>query len=205
MPFMGTVTTIEELEELYGEVKRPSVIKETTYLTPEYRSIVAASPFFVLASSGQTGLDCSPRGDQPGFVRVVDQTTLLVPDRRGNNRIDTLRNIIHDPRVALLFFVPGVGETLRVNGSAAISSDPQLLESFTFKGKTPRTVLSVSIEAVYFQCSRAILRSGLWSSNSHVDRASLPSCGAILSAIAEDLDGDDYDRKLPDRLHETLY
>ena len=124
------VTSIEALERLYGQPYGPSIAKETDRITAHYRAFIEAAPFFALASSGPDGLDCSPRGDAPGFVRVLDEKTLLVPDRRGNNRIDTLRNILQDPRVALLFLIPGCGETIRVNGHAQISTDPALLDSF---------------------------------------------------------------------------
>jgi len=202
---MDEISTIDQLEQLYGDVARPSVIKETEHLTAEYQAIIQASPFFVLASSGRTGLDCSPRGDQAGFVRVQDKRTLMVPDRRGNNRIDTLRNIVEDPRVALLFLVPGMGETLRVNGTATIHANPELLREFSVGDKIPRTVIRVSVKAAYFQCSRAVLRSKLWSTDAQVDRASLPSCGTILGAIESDLDGEAYDEALPERLRTTLY
>ena len=132
------VTSVEALERLYEQPYGPSIAKETDRITPHYRAFIEAAPFFALASGGPEGFDCSPRGDAPGFVRVQDEKTLLVPDRRGNNRIDTLRNIINDPRVALLFLIPGCGETIRVNGSAAISTDPALARTFVMNGKAPR-------------------------------------------------------------------
>src|SRR3954451_23399337 len=156
------VTSMEALERLYGEPFGPSLVKETDRITGPYRAFIEAAPFFALASGGPDGFDCSPRGDAPGFVRVADPKTLMIPDRRGNNRIDTLRNIVRDPRVSLLFLIPGVGETIRVIGRASISSDPALCESFIFAGKTPRTVIVVAVENVYFQCSKAIVRSKLW-------------------------------------------
>ena len=132
------VTTLEQLEALYAEplpALRSS--RRSTTSTPHYRAFIEAAPFVALATSGPEGLDCSPRGDPPGFVRVLDEKTLLIPDRRGNNRIDSLRNIVRDPRVALLFLIPGVGETMRVIGRAAISTDPELTASFVMNGKTP--------------------------------------------------------------------
>src|SRR5437868_4959665 len=134
------VTSIEALERVYGQPFGPSIAKETDRVTAHYRAFIETAPFFALASNGPDGLDCSPRGDAPGFVRVFDERTLLIPDRRGNNRIDTLRNILHDPHVALLFLIPGCGETIRVNGRAAISTDPALAQSFLVDGKTPRAV-----------------------------------------------------------------
>jgi hypothetical protein len=160
----------------------------------------------VLATSGPEGPDCSPRGDAPGFVRVVDERTLLLPDRRGNNRIDSLRNVLHDPRVGLLFLLPGLGETLRVNGRAHISAEPELLRSFAVDGKAPRTVLVVTVEALYFQCSRAVVRADLWDPERHLAKDAVPSPGRILAAASpERIDGESYDRELPGRVKTTLY
>ena len=139
------------------------MFKEIDHVSAEYRAFIEASPFFVLASNGPEGVDCSPRGDEPGFVRVADEKTLLIPDRRGNNRVDSLRNIVRDPRVSLLFLVPGVSETFRVIGRAHISTDPALTETFVFAGKMPRAVIVVKVESVYFQCAKAIVRSKLWT------------------------------------------
>src|SRR5487761_1523192 len=123
-----TITTAAQLEQLYCDAPYgPAVFKETDRITPEYRKLIEAAPFCVVATSGPEGLDCSPRGDPPGFVRVIDAHTLLIPDRRGNNRIDSLRNLIRDPRISLLFLIPGIGNTLRINGRAEISTDPDLL------------------------------------------------------------------------------
>ncbi|WP_262272094.1 MULTISPECIES: pyridoxamine 5'-phosphate oxidase family protein [Microvirga] len=200
------ITSVTELEALYGEVNRGSLLKETDRVVPEYRAFIAAAPFAALATRGPEGLDCSPRGDGPGFVRVQDDKTLLLPDRRGNNRIDSLKNIVRDPAVALLFLIPGIGETLRVNGRAAISVEPALLDSFTVDGKTPKSVIAISVEAVYFQCARAILRSELWNPAKHVARASLPSAGQILAALsANEVGGEAYDKALPERQRSTLY
>ena len=165
----SAITGLAELESLYGEVGAASRIKETDRIVPVYRAFIAAAPFAVLATAGPEGLDCSPRGDGPGFVRVADDRTLVLPDRRGNNRIDSLRNVVRDPRVALLFMIPGTGETLRVNGRAVICADPALLESFAMDGKQPRTALVVTVEAVYFQCSRAIVRADLWNATADPD------------------------------------
>ena len=156
-----TLTTIAELEALYGQPGVSSTVKEIDRITPHYRAYIAASPFASLATSGPEGLDCSPRGDRPGFVRVADEKTLMLPDRRGNNRIDSLRNIVRDPRVALLFLIPGVGNTLRVNGRAHLSVEPSLLASFAVDEKAPRSVTVIEVDAVYFQCARALVRSEL--------------------------------------------
>jgi PPOX class probable FMN-dependent enzyme len=203
---LHTITSLRELEALYGEVNRASLLKETDRLVPEYRALIEAAPFAALATSGPEGLDCSPRGDGPGFVRVRDDKTLLLPDRRGNNRIDSLKNIVRDPHVALLFLIPGIGETLRVNGRATISVEPNLLESFSVEGKPPRSVIVITVDTVFFQCARAILRSELWNPARHVARESLPSAGQILAALTNDeAGGEAYDKALPERQRTTLY
>lgn len=200
------VTDLEVLAALYGEPGEASVRKEVDHVHPHYRAIIEAAPFAVLATVGPEGLDASPRGDAPGFVVVEDEHTLLLPDRRGNNRVDSLRNVIGDPRVALLFMVPGVGETLRVNGRAHISVAPDLLARFEVEGKRPRSVLVIAVETVYFQCSRALVRSALWDASRQIARATLPSAGAILAALSQSsIDGAAYDRDLPDRLKASLY
>ena len=201
-----TLTTIEQLEAHYGQPAGAAVWKEIDHINPQYRAFIEAAPFFVLASVGPEGVDCSPRGDAPGFVRVAGERTLMIPDRRGNNRIDSLRNIVRDPRVSLLFLIPGVGETFRIIGRASISTDPALLEGFVFAGKTPRAVIIVDVERVYFQCSKAIIRSKLWEADTKVDRASLPSNGTILAAITQGQEGgEEYDRAYPERLRQTIY
>jgi PPOX class probable FMN-dependent enzyme len=200
------VTTAEQLTELYAQPSGVSLVKEIDHVSAHYRAFIEAAPFFALATSGPEGLDCSPRGDAPGFVRVLDENTLLVPDRLGNNRIDSLRNIVRDPRVALLFLIPGVGETMRVVGRAAISTDPALTESFTINGKVPRCVIVVTVERVYYQCTKAIIRSKLWDASRHVDRKSLPTTGAILAALTDgQLGGDEHDRGQLERTMSRLY
>jgi hypothetical protein len=194
------------LERLYGKPAEGSVIKEVDYLHPHYRAFIEAAPFLVLATGGPGGLDASPRGDKAGFVAVEDEKTLLIPDRRGNKRIDSLRNLIADDRVGLLFLIPGIAETLRVNGRGAISVDPALLARFSVEGKAPLSVLVVRVETVYFQCSRAIVRSGLWDADRQLDRAALPSVGAILADLSQGrLGGEAYDRELAERVRTTLY
>jgi uncharacterized protein len=200
------ILDIDTLERLYGKPAAASVLKEVDYLHPHYRAFIDAAPFVVLATSGPDGLDVSPRGDPAGFVCMEDEKTLLLPDRRGNNRIDSLRNIIADPRIALLFMIPGVGETLRVNGRATILNDPALLARFAVDEKLPRTVLSVHIETVFFQCSRAILRSRLWEADAQIDRSVLPSLGVILEDLSKaSIDGRQYDKELPERIRTTMY
>ena len=200
------ITDLATLERLYGAPSEASIVKEVDHIHPIYRKLIEASPFAVLATSGPGGLDASPRGDGPGFVWVGDEKTLLLPDRRGNNRTDTLRNIVGDPRVALLFLIPGIGETLRVNGRASISIEPALLQRFAVEGKEPRSVLVIAVETVYFQCSRAVVRADLWNPEKHASRAALPSTGEILAALSNArLGGESYDRALPERVKATLY
>ncbi|MDP1749862.1 MAG: pyridoxamine 5'-phosphate oxidase family protein [Reyranella sp.] len=201
-----TVASIADLEALYGQPGETSTVKEVARITPHYRAYIEASPFASLATSGPEGLDCSPRGDRPGFVRIHDERTLMLPDRRGNNRIDSLRNIVRDPRVALLFLIPGVGNTLRVNGRARLSVEPALLESFAVEDKAPRSVMVMTVDAVYFQCARALVRSELWNPARHVDPMSLPSAGHILAALSQDrVGGETYDREWSSRAAKTMW
>jgi len=203
---MTTIDTLQALEAVYGQPHERSLRKELDYLIEPYQALIEAAPFVVLASSGPDGLDCSPRGDAPGFVKVLDPYTLALPDRPGNNRIDSLRNIIHDPRVALLFMVPGVGESFRVNGRASISLQPELLEACSAQGKLPRSVVVVKVERCYFQCSKAIVRSRLWDPEQQVERSSLPSAGEIFQAISgPDFDVQTYERELQQRMKNSLY
>ena len=200
------LTTVEQLEALYGRPQGPAVVKEIDHIDANYRKLIAASPFVAIATSGPDGLDCSPKGDPAGFVHVLDDKTLAIPDRPGNNRIDGFRNIVRDPRIALLFLIPGVGETLRVTGRAAISIDPDLLRRFAINGKLPRSVLLVHVETVFYHCAKAIMRSRLWDEASKVDRKSLPSSGTILAEISQgQLGGESYDRKLPELIKSGLY
>ena len=203
---MTKVTTIEELERLYGAPSQAAIVKEINYISDHYRVFIEKAPFVIIASSGPQGLDCSPRGDPAGFVRVRDRKTVLIPDRRGNNRIDTLRNILSDPRVSLLFMIPGVGNTLRINGRAEIHADPVLCAEFEMAGRAPRTVLSITAESVYFQCPKALVRSRLWSADAQVPRSELPSTGEILANLSNgDIDAAEYDSAYPARLKETIY
>jgi len=200
------VDTVEALEAIYGEPGEASTVKVAGRITPSYRLLIENSPFAALATSGPEGLDCSPRGDLPGFVRIHDETTLMMPDRRGNNRIDSLRNIVRDPRTALLFLIPGSGNTLRVNGRARISVDPELLASFSVEGKAPRSVIVMTVDEIYFQCARAIVRSQLWDPNRRVDPKSLPTAGQILAEMSGNrINGEDYDRAWPARARQSMW
>jgi uncharacterized protein len=199
------VTSSDQLDQLYGEPLTTSLRKQTDHLTAEYRAMVEAAPFFALATSGPQGLDCSPRGDAAGFVQVADPRTLLIPDRRGNNRVDSLRNIVTDPRVALLFLIPGIGETLRVNGTARLVKDPELAARFEIRGKAPTLVIVVSVRTVYFQCPKALVRSDLWNPEKFREPGSVPTAGTIMAGIANDIDAAQYDAAYPERLRSTLY
>lgn len=200
-----TISDIAQLEALFGEVGEASRKKEVGFIHQVYRAWIEAAPFAVLASSGPGGLDASPRGDLPGLVVVQDEHTLLLPERPGNNRIDTLRNIIADPHVALLFMLPGVGETLRVNGRATISVAPELLARFEVDGKPPRCVLVIAVDTVFFQCARAIQRSQLWQVPARRPEH-VPTAGAMLAALTSDaVNGAQYDRDLPERQRRSLY
>lgn len=200
------ITSIEELEELYGPAVPRSLTKEQDHLTEHYRAFVDAAPFVVVATSGPEGLDCSPRGDPPGFVRVHDKYTVMMPDRRGNNRLDTLKNIVRDPRISLLFMIPGIGETLRINGKAKIVTDPELCASFAIQGKNPKSVIVIAIDSVYFQCQKALARSKLWSADAQVDRSALPATGEMLEALSsEPFDGKAYDEGYAEHLKKTIY
>jgi len=197
------VATLAELEALYGAPGRASLVKVADRITPEYRAWIEASPFCALATAGPAGLDVSPRGDQGHVATVLDERALAIPDRRGNNRLDTLRNLIADPRCALLFLIPGQGVTIRVNGAARVSVDPDLLARFETEGQRPRSLLIVTVREVYFQCARAVMRSGLWEAESPPD---LPSLGSILAALSDGTEGGaDYDAGAPERARRTLW
>jgi PPOX class probable FMN-dependent enzyme len=200
------IADLGQLATLYGTPNDASTRKECGHIHPLYRRLIAASPFVVLATSGPGGLDASPRGDPAGALAAVEDEgrTLLLPDRRGNNRIDSLRNIVDDPRVGLLFLIPGLGETLRVNGRAHLSVEPALLARFEMQGRAPRCVIVVAVETVFFQCARAIQRSGLWQNAGAP--AGLPTPGDILAALTDgSFDGAGYDLALRTRQRATLY
>jgi PPOX class probable FMN-dependent enzyme len=203
-----SITTIEQLEAIYGHPApdAPAMVKEIDHISEHYQRFIEASPFMVLATAGPEGLDCSPRGDPSGFVRVADSRTVMIPDRRGNNRVDSLRNIVRDGRVALLFLIPGIGATLRINGLATVSTDPGLCASFEIAGKLPRSIIVVSVERVYTQCPKALVRSDLWNPARHVPKSALPSSGEIMQALTRGrIDGKQYDAAYPARLKETIY
>ena len=208
LPASGWIDSEEALAETYGRTPaRRSLLKEIDHISDHYRAFIEHAPFVVLATVGPEGLDCSPRGDPAGFVRVADPKTVLLPDRRGNNRLDSLRNIVRDPRVSLLFLVPGVGETLRINGRARIGTDPALLALFAMQGKPPQSVLVVTAERVYFQCQKALVRSRLWDASLHPPKGAIPTAGQILAALGEEgeFDAAAWDRAYPAEVAETIY
>ena len=202
---LDEVSTVEQLENLFGTPHTQSMIKEIDYISEDYARFIEKAPFLVMASSGPGGLDTSPRGDPAGFVRIHDAKTLLIPDRRGNNRIDTLRNLVTDPRISLIFLIPGVGETLRVNGTAKIIVDEELCQSFAMQNKKANCVIAVKTEQVYFQCQKALVRSKLWDPSCHIERSELPSTGTIIQNLDKNFDGDTYDKNYPERLKSTIY
>jgi hypothetical protein len=202
---MQTITTLEELDALYGAPVPAALAKEIDYISDHYKAFIDKAPFVVVATVGPEGLDCTPRGDPPGFVRVRDRKTVLIPDRRGNNRVDSLRNLVRDPRISLLFLIPGIGNTLRINGRAEIATSPELCASFAMHDKPPKCVLVVTAERVYFQCPKALVRSRLWSKEAQISRSELPSTGEMLQALDRGIDGAAYDAAYPKRLEETIY
>ncbi|MCK1357718.1 pyridoxamine 5'-phosphate oxidase family protein [Bradyrhizobium sp. 199] len=203
---MSVIETVEQLEAIYGVANDASTVKVADHVTPLYRVFIEKAPFAALATIGSEGVDCSPRGDLPGFVRIHDPKTLMLPDRRGNNRADSLRNIVRDPRVSLMFLIPGSGNATRVNGRAHLSVDPELLASFKVEGKAPRSVIVMKVDEIYFQCARAIVRSDLWNPDKRVDPKTLPTPGQILAEMsANKVGGEEYDRAWPARAAATMW
>jgi PPOX class probable FMN-dependent enzyme len=191
----------QALREVIGHPSELVVAKVADRLNELTRQFVERSPFVCVATSRPDGgLDVSPRGDPAGFVRILDERTLLLPDRPGNKLADTLTNIHADPRIALLFLIPGVGDTFRVNGRARIVDDAELLAESTVEGKPPKLGLLVEIEEAFTQCPKALVRSDLWNPEKHIDRSELPKSGAILASIADpELDVEEYERARADR------
>lgn len=203
---MARIETIEALRALYGLPKERTIRKELEALEPHSRRLLSLSPFCLIGTSdGKGNADVTPRGDAPGFAQPLDDRTLMIPDRPGNKRLDTLSNILADSAVGLLFLVPGIGETLRVNGHAEIRDDPDLLERGMAEGIRPLTVTLVHIQSVYIHCPKAIIRSKLWAEEVQINRAALPSLGQMLrDQTGLDLDGET-DDALIERLNRTLW
>ena len=202
---MTVVTSVEQLNALYGEPGEASIVKVTDHLLPEYRRMIEASPFLTLATVGPEGLDCSPRGDAGAVIHIEDAQTLMMPDWRGNNRVDSLANIVRDPRVALLFLIPGSNTTMRVNGRAVLRIDEELTQRFTMDGRHPRSVVVITIEEVYSQCARAVLRADLWNPEKFADTTCLPTVGQMLASAKKGFDGEAYDREWPGRAAKTMW
>ena len=188
---MDSVKTIAELEEIYGEPIPASITKVCARLTPNYRKWIEASRFLILSTVGPEGTDASPRGDDGPVVQIHDDRTLLLPDWRGNNRIDSLRNIVRDNRVSLMFIVPGSNNVVRVNGTAILTTDEKTKEKFKKNGKLPRTVIVLTIQEVYFQCAKALMRSKLWTSDD--ESALVPTAGEFVKEQKSDFDAKGYD------------
>lgn len=202
---MTVTTTVEDLKAIYGEASEASTAKVTAFLTPAYRTMIERSPFVALATVGPEGLDCSPRGDRGAVVRIEDDRTLALPDWRGNNRVDSLLNIVRDPRVALMFLIPGSNSVMRINGRAVVSVAPELIASFVMDGRHPRSVVVVTIEEAYFQCARAVMRAELWNAERQFAANDLPTPGDMLKAAKQDFDRDIYDREWPERAAKTMW
>jgi PPOX class probable FMN-dependent enzyme len=179
---VDTIEQVEQLRESYGSPSERALKKQLSRLDKHCRDFIARSPFLVIASADPSGsCDASPKGDLPGFVQVIDDTTLLIPDRLGNNRIDTLANLVARPSIGLIFFVPGINETLRVNGKSLITTDPALLEPLAVNGKVPRSAILVTAEEIYFHCGKALIRADLWNPAKQLRRRDFPSLGRILA------------------------
>ena len=202
---MRRIETVDELNAIYGTPSEAAVIKVTNYLTAEYRRMIEVSPFVALATSGPEGLDCSPRGDAGNVVFIEDNRTPLMPDWRGNNRVDSLSNIVRDPRVGLMFLIPGSNTAMRINGRAIVAIEPDLLARFEMDGKNPRSVIVVTIDEVYSQCARAIIRADLWNGDKHVDPKALPTVGDMLKGVKASFDADAYDREWPVRAAKSMW
>jgi PPOX class probable FMN-dependent enzyme len=200
------VASKSELHELYGEPLERAVKKQLNHLDKHCRGFIALSPFLVLATSASDGsCDASPRGDAPGFVAVIDEKTLLLPDRRGNNRVDSLENVTGNPHVGLLFLVPGMNETLRVNGTASVTTDPALLDPLAVRGQSPRTGLLVTVEEAYLQCGKALIRSDLWNAEKQIDRSTFPSLGQMMADQIGGIDATETQCSVEDGYVNRLY
>lgn len=202
---MSIVKTVAELDAIYGETSEASLIKVSDRLTAGYRRLIEASPIVALATCGPEGLDCSPRGDPGTVMIIVDDRTLVLPDRRGNNRIDSLRNIVRDGRVALLFLIPGSNTMLRINGRAEISVDPELLAGLAMEGKLPRSAIVITLGEIYFQCARALMRARIWDQDAWPDVTGLPTPGSLMRELKQDFDSLTYDRDWPERAKNSMW
>lgn len=198
------VTTVEALEAIYGRPSELAANKSTDRLDPVTLAFIAASPFCLLGTQGRKGNHITPRGDAPGFVVALDEKRLMVPDRKGNNRLDGYRDILEDNRVSLLFLVPGMGETMRVHGTATISTDPELRGRCIAQDKVPTTVLVVEVREIFMQCAKAMMRSNLWEGRRKAE--GVPTMGALLAAHKKNgMDWAAYDVGAEERLRANMY
>lgn len=202
---MTVISSEAELRETYATPGEAASKKLMPRLDKHARAFIALSPFLVIASRGPGGADCSPRGDGPGFVQVVDDRTLLIPDRRGNNLLDTLGNVVADSEIGLLFFVPGVAETLRANGTARIVTEPERLEPLAVRGQVPASALEVAIRQVYFHCGRSLIRAKLWDPETQVGKGGFPSLGRIIADQVAGIDAEEADKRLEEAYTTRLY
>ncbi|MDX1737414.1 MAG: pyridoxamine 5'-phosphate oxidase family protein [Alphaproteobacteria bacterium] len=203
---MAKITDLESLREIYPNPKGRSVEKQLSALDLHCERFIALSPFVVLASAANQGLaDISPRGETPGFVKVLDSKSLIIPDRPGNNRLDTLTNILENPVLSVLFMIPGVDETLRVNGVCEIRTDNDLLEKCVVDGKRPRSVLKLAVKEAYLHCAKALMRSNLWSPESIVDRGVLPTMGKMINDQTGSQDKPETQEDMRQRYMNALY
>lgn len=207
---MQKITSLEMLQQRYAApVSERAIWKEIDHIDDLYRQFIEASPFLILSTHGERGVDCSPRGDSPGFVRVAGPNCIQIPDRKGNNRLDSMRNILANGEVGIIFLIPNVGETIRVSGSAEILIDDALCQSFAVNNKPATSVLSVNVQKAYYQCQKALLRSRLWDPESHVERASLPTAGQMAQHFSERqgqaFDGQAYDEGYSEYMRKNMY
>ena len=200
---MEIITTISELEALYDNASSASLDKVTPVITPMYRTWIEASRFCILSTVGSEGTDATPRGDDGPVVRITDSKTLLMPDWRGNNRLDNLRNIVIDPRISLMFMIPGNCNLVRINGTAKLTADPELCASFAKKDIHPKIVIVITVDELYFQCAKAIMRSGLW--NGTDDTLNIPTAGDLIKEIQKNFDGETYDNSYLDHASQTIW
>jgi PPOX class probable FMN-dependent enzyme len=203
---MAKVNNIEALRQIYNQPGERALKKQLTYLDTHCQRFIALSPFLVLGSSGPSGLaDVSPRGDRPGFVQVLDDRTILLPDRPGNNRLDTLTNLLLNPNVGLVFFVPGVNETLRINGVAEIRDDEELLNRCVAFDKRPKTVVKITVLEAYLHCAKALMRSALWDPKQKIERSALPTIGQMIKDQIQSAEAPETQEAMLERYRASLY
>ncbi len=201
---MEHIADLAVLEALYGTPVAAATRKVADHIAPAYRPFIERARFCLLSTVGPDGTDCSPRGDEGPVLRIIDPVTLAMPDWHGNNRIDSLRNIVADGRVSLMLMIPGLNNVIRINGTARLTADEALRESFAHQDKHPRTVILVRIHEIYSQCARALIRSAIWTSGDQ--SAGLPTPGQILASLTEgEVGGEEYDRAWPDRAKATMW